>query len=330
MNLPYVAKLLVFCAVFYFVIHGVLGLVTYFAGPAAIRLAESAPSRLGARILLCLRLFPPAFGVLAVFVLCVPSYLLFEPRESAERLNLAASGAALCGAAIWGISIARTLRGLMRSVALLRAAGIMGETVYLSGELVPAVVLSQGPPIFAMCGIFRPQLVFSRDVQMALSPEEFDVALRHERAHRISGDNLKRVLFSLAPEVLPFSRCFTGLEDAWSNMSEWAADDDATLDDPEAAVALATALVRVARLGVQPCSLICVSLVTDTNLSGRVGRLVLDERVRVPKRTSNKPVRSTIIGIFGAGFLAATASLTLHWFLPIVHGIHRLLERLAG
>jgi beta-lactamase regulating signal transducer with metallopeptidase domain len=246
-----------------------------------------------------------------------------------ERLSLLCFTAALLGLAIWGISIAQTVRGLTRSVRLIREFEIASHEIYLPGEPSPALVISHGPPIFAMCGIVHPRLVFSRDVQLALTAKEFDVTIRHERAHRNSGDNLKRLLLLLAPEISPFSRCFRDLEDAWVKMSEWAADDEATLGDPLAAIALAEAIIRVARLGVRAPSPICASLVADTSFSVRVVRLLQTERVAVSELSPQRPVRKTSIAVFGAALLIAAATLAINLWSPILYTLHRFLEQIA-
>ena len=56
----------------------------------------------------------------------------------------------------------------------------------------------------AVAGAWHPQLVVSQSVMNALSEEQKQAAFRHEAAHRTSRDNLKKLLFLLSPDVLPF------------------------------------------------------------------------------------------------------------------------------
>jgi hypothetical protein len=165
---------------------------------------------------------------------------------------------------------------------------------------------------------------------MALSPEELGVALRHEKAHRISGDNLKRLLILLAPEVLPVSRCFAGLERAWTKLSEWSADDDATREDAQAPLVLAQALIRVARLGVAPRSRLSVSLVGDSNLEERVNRLLLMEPGNAVQCSQDQSFRWVSVCAAGALFLLVLLPIALKVWSPIFHAMHVVLERMIG
>jgi Zn-dependent protease with chaperone function len=330
MILPYTLKLVACCAAVFFLVHGFLGFATWGAAPMAIRFAEKMPARQGARFLLFLRLFPAFLSLLVVAGLCLPSYLLFEPRVCAERMNLLCSGAALCGLAIWSVSISRSIYALMRSAEFTRSAELAGRATPLPGETSLTAVLCGGPPIFGLCGIFRPRVIFSRDVQMALSPEEFEVALRHEKAHRISSDNLKRLLILLAPEALPVSRCFARLEDAWTKLSEWSADDDATRGDAQAPLILAQALVRVARLGVTPRSRLSVSLIGDSNLEERVNRLLLMEPGTAVQCSRQKSFTWVRASGSGALLLLALLPVALKLWPPIFYTMHVVLERLIG
>jgi beta-lactamase regulating signal transducer with metallopeptidase domain len=109
------------------------------------------------------------------------------------------------------------------------------------------------------------------------------VALRHERAHRASRDNLKRLLIQLAPAVFPGLR---KLEQAWIQSAEWAADDRATEGDPDRSAALAEALLRVARLQstIAMPTLVTSLVAADEDLAQRVNRLLDAPAVAEPSR----------------------------------------------
>ncbi|HTV59072.1 MAG TPA: M56 family metallopeptidase [Verrucomicrobiae bacterium] len=330
MILPYTLKLAAFCFAIFFLVHAVLSLAVHVFSGGAIRRAEKAGQFRGARFLLCLRLFPVCFALLSVAALCVPSYLLFEPRGYAEHLDLLCSGAAIFGLAIWSISIFRSLRSLNRSLEFARSVKHAGVAISVPGERLQAWVLSGGRPIFALCGVFRPRLIFSREVQRALSAEEFHVALRHELAHRESRDNLKRLLFLLAPEPLPFSRCFRAVERAWAKLSEGAADEYAASGDPQAPLALAHALVRVARLGAPRVSELSASLIAEEDLAERVERLLRMDGDAVRQLPSRTPAWR-IAGIACGALLAiAAATVVFHAWSPILYATHLLLERMIG
>ncbi|MFZ0637090.1 MAG: hypothetical protein WA755_15725 [Candidatus Acidiferrales bacterium] len=327
MILPYTLKLFVFCSGLFFLVHGALGIAMRPAAPAAIRVAENMSPRLGARFLFILRVFPVCFALISVLGLCVPSFLLFEPQEYAERVSLFCTGAALLGLAIWVISMFRSSYAVIRSVLYARHARAAGQTTCIPGQTSPVSVLPAGPPIFALAGIVSPRVVFSREVQLALSAQELDAALRHEGAHRISRDNLKRLFLLLAPEVMPFSRCFAALEHGWARLSEWAADDDATGGDPQVALSLAGALIRVARLGAAPRLPLAALLVDESNLSARVNRLLRMEPSSIPPTTLQEShFGRQVLG--GATLLIAGGCVAATFWPSALYAVHQLLERM--
>ena len=88
-----------------------------------------------------------------------------------------------------------------------------------------AWIVESDAPLLALGGIVRPRLVISRGVVGALSAEQLAAALRHERAHWASHDNLKRLCILLTPGILPFAGSSQTLERGWRKFTEWAADD---------------------------------------------------------------------------------------------------------
>ncbi len=158
-----------------------------------------------------------------------------------------------------------------------------------------------------------------------LTPEQIDAALRHERAHRTSGDNLKRFLMLLAPDVLPFVRGFVTLEQHWAKAIEWAADEQASAGDPRRALSLADALVKVAKMGSKPqLSYLSSSLMADDHdLSERVDRLLR------PQPIPGKPAKPLIPIVSAAAALTA-ASLMIAVLWPASLGmVHTALEHLV-
>jgi Zn-dependent protease with chaperone function len=165
-------------------------------------------------------------------------------------------------------------------------------------------------PFLVLSGIARPRVIVSRRVLDSLAPEELDVVLRHERAHLRSRDNLKRLCIALAPG----SRI---LERAWARFAEYAADE-AAAGDSSNAVALASALVRVARMGNVPgVPATAVPFLGDTDdLSNRVERLMA-------MRACTEPAGR----VWWLGFAAAAS---LFAFNPAaLRLVHSLLEGLT-
>jgi hypothetical protein len=327
MNLPYLLRLLWLCAAAFFVLHTVAAAAVWSAAPAVLRRCRSLRPRRAAFHLFTLRLLPPVAAGMGIALLCVPSYLRFEPRGGAERAGALCCAAAILGAGVCAVSATRALRGLVLSARGNRRFRREGRRILLPGETVPAVLLEETTPLLALVGLLKPRIVVSRGVLAALSPGELEAAVLHERAHRLSRDNVKRLVMLLAPEPFPFSRRYAAIERSWRQLTEWAGDDDAVGGDAQRSVALAGALVRVARLGgrTMPPSPLFTSLVADTgDLSARVNRLLAPPRPAVDDR----PHIRALAGAAGLSLAALLVILVSQ--SPALSLVHRLLEALIN
>lgn len=320
---PYVLRLLCLCLASFFVVNGVAGLTAGFASRVAVRMAEKMRPRLAARFLFCVRLLPFLLGIGAVLALCIPSYLWLEPNGTFERVGLACLTLALLAAASWLLSIVRSARAIAASLRCNQTWQQESRETLLKEELAPALVVEKEAPLLALAGVLRPQLIISESVLRSLSGDQLEVALQHESAHRVSRDNLKRLVFLLAPDPLPFFGGFSFLEQAWAKFTEWAADDDATRGDSLRAISLAGALVRVARMGAGPrLSLLHTSLLgSDHDLSARIERLLQTETVHAAQLPRPRMLMATA----SAGAAACLATLIL--WPATLSSVHRLLEQ---
>jgi Zn-dependent protease with chaperone function len=312
MTPSYLARLLLLSSTAFFLLEIVVGALVASIAPAAIRRAATIRPRDAARWLLTLRLLPAAFATLVVAALCVPSYLRFEPRVAREEVGIACVCAAILGAAIGAAGIYQALRALVRSRLYLRRCG--GVESRVEGEKVWIVRHSAG---LALAGIVHPRLLISVTAWNDLSGDQLAVALRHERAHRVSRDNMKRLLLLLAPAIFPRLRA---LESAWAKCSEWAADDHAAEGDANRSLALAAALVRVARLqsGIAMPPMVTSLVEADEDLSFRV------ERLLHPAPLNEANLRPAAIALFGVALLIAASAMSPAW----LHLVHQLLEKL--
>jgi len=322
MIVVYALRLFCLCLASFFVVHGCVGLLVSAAARAAIRVAETMPARGAARFLFLIRILPFALGIGAVLGLCVPSYLWFEPHATPERVGLACLALVVLGAASWFASIARVSRALVASSRCQQQWKETGHEDRLPGENSQAMVVENAAPLLALAGIRQPRLIVSRGVLQALSADQLEVAFDHENAHRASRDNLKRLLLLVIPDPIPLVHRFGTLDEGWAKFAEWAADDEAVQGDAHRAVSLASALLRVARMGSGPrLSFLHTSLVAgDRDLASRIERLLEFETA------DGRPLSPARSLTFGGAFLMAALIATLLAGPAILSSVHRLLE----
>ena len=316
----YLFRLISLSLASFFVLHSLLAMAILALAPRAARGRQ--PEAAG-RILLALRLAPCILSLLMVASLGVPSYLMFEPESSNEEVSAWCVAAAAMGFALLLIPAARTVRA---GIASMRMGGYWrsaGRRTPIEGEPAPVWVVAENRPVLALCGVIHPQILISSGVMTTLPPESLAAAMCHEAAHRAAHDNLKKLALILAPGVLPFVHGFGSLERDWARSAEWAADDRAAAHGSESAIALAEALVRIARMTAPPRlhSLTTSLLPERDELAARVERLLSPrhERVRSANRTPAVCAFSIPIAILiAAGML---------FRFDAFYAVHQLLER---
>ncbi len=325
MNLPYTMRLVCLCGATFFMVHMALAMVARLGGGTAVRVAEHMKPRSAARLLFALRISPLVLSLFAVLAFCVPSYLWLEPEMNGERVGLVCMLIAFMGVAVWVPALVRVAAAIRGTARYLHRCERQGRKITVPGENSPALLLADRAPVLAVAGVFRPQLLISRRVMHGLSAEQREAALRHEHAHLAAGDNFKRFMILLAPDAVPFVRTFRGMDQAWAKFTEWAADDQATEGDPQRALSLASALVRVAKMGSKPRLgyLSCSLLGSDQQLSERVERLLR------PQPQPGKPVRELVPLLTGAGALTALAIAVMTLWPGSLSVVHQALEQLV-
>jgi Zn-dependent protease with chaperone function len=297
----YVSRLIGLSLAAFFVVHLALGTGAVLAARRVARAAGRMEPKFAARLLLALRWLPVTLALAAVAGICIPSYLWFEPGETGEEIGPLCLAAAALAMAIWAAALFRGARQVVRSRRCLRAFG--------AGRA----------PVMAVAGILRTRLLISPLVVETLDDEQLAAALAHERAHVQSRDNLKRLLLAFTPGLLPGINGFAGVERLWSRLAEWAADDRAVEGDPDRALALAGALVRVARLGSAPVPL-ASSMIEGGDLEMRVSRLL------APAAPVHFKLRRGVLALA----VAMVASIAVLAARPAtLESAHALLERLV-
>jgi Zn-dependent protease with chaperone function len=323
-SLTYTWRLLCLCCATFFLLHLALAVATRLSAGTASRLAARMKPSSAARFLFFLRISPMVLTVFALLAFCVPSYLWLEPEAAGERVGFVCFVMAVLGAVIWILSVTRVVNAVRGTVDYLHQCERRGRKINVPGEPSPALLVAEEAPVLAVAGVVHPRLVISETVLKGLTAEQRDAALRHERAHRTSRDNIKRFLILLSPDVLPFLRAFTALEHNWAKFTEWAADDQAVEGDPQRALSLASALVRVAKMGSKPkFSYLFSTLVHDDHeLTERVDRLLR------PQPNPGKPAEVLVPFLTSAGALIACAVALVAVWPESLSLVHQALEQL--
>ena len=241
--------------------------------------ARTMQPRRAARMFLRLRMLPFVLSLCTVFALCIPSYLRYEENTGVEKVGLFCLAMGALGLSLCVTSAYRTARACVqlycveqrcRQLLRVQFSTLSGKPMCLASEEESEM------PLLALVGIVHPTRIVSRRLLDVLSAEQIEAALSHEDAHEVSRDNLKRMLFGLTPGILPFVSGFAGIEQNWEKYSELAADDYAASGRAGRSVALAEALIQVARLGNRECNFRFASSlsVRSLDLAARVDRLL--------------------------------------------------------
>jgi Zn-dependent protease with chaperone function len=240
---------------------------------------DSAPGT--ADFLFGLRVLPLMISTVVTVVFTLPSFLLLEPRATDEAIGTAPLALALCCLVLLGAGMTRAGMAQWRVSQSLRE-WLDGSTRMESSEAVPVFCTGKDAPSLTVAGVCAPKVLVSDATVAMLNPPELRTALRHEIAHVLRYDNLKKLVFRFST--------FPGmaeLEYAWSEETEMAADD-AAVSSFRDALDLAAALIKVSRLGpVRSSAELTIALLhSSTALSTRVQRLVTWKQIQKPQSRS--------------------------------------------
>lgn len=273
------------------------------------------------RLLAAGRVLPSAAALLFAALVVAPGYVWLEPRDARERVGPMLAVAALAAVAllIRGPMLAvRAWRSTRRiETSWLRAA----DRIEMPGVPLPVWRARQGAAGFWLSGLWRPRLIVAGTVLDALTPVELAAAFGHELAHASSRDNLVRLCLAGCPGALSVTRLGRRLEREWASAAEAAADRRAVEGDPAAAVELASALVKVARLA-PPEAGVMASALGDGDVGRRVRQLLA--------RDLSPPAPLAAEAGAWAGLLAPLAAIAALGLDPAVVGaLHDLAEHLV-
>jgi Zn-dependent protease with chaperone function len=246
---------------------------------------ERHPGRYMADLLFALRMLPLATAAVITVAFTIPSFLLLEPRAIQEPLGEIPLTLGILGAVLAILGIANASLALRRASRTISTWTRSGEPIE-SNAPIPVLRISRMIPAMMAAGIVRPRVLLSGAAEFLLTPNELQTALNHELAHIRRRDNLKKLLlrFVAFPGM-------AGLESAWLEATEIAADDAAVSNAAEA-LDLAAALIKLSRLGpVETPAELTAALVYSPGavMNARIERLIgwSDHRLASPSRFSS-------------------------------------------
>lgn len=231
-----------------------------------------------AQIIFGLRILPVTVALVFVFAFLVPSYLLHEPETSGEVVSNKLGLIALVSSLGVFIALYRVFQTWLVTRRLAANWLKNAVTINLDNISVPVHRIKHQFPVIAVIGIFRTKMFVAEQVLASLDQNEFSAAIAHEYGHLRANDNFKRTLLRVCRDllILPFGK---GLDRAWAENAESVADEYAATQGPSAALDLASALVKIARIvpaGSCPSMPAGAFLIDDqnTDITARVRRLI--------------------------------------------------------
>ena len=247
------------------------------------------------QLIFSLRALPFTLSAILVFVFMLPAYLLFEPRKTSEIVSIELG--LLTAVSFAGISIAlyRVVRSWLATRKLTSGWLANAEEINVEDVDIPTFRIQHPFPVIAVVGVFRPRLFIASQIFDLLSEAEFNAAIAHECGHLSSHDNFKRSFLRFCADslILPIGR---GLDRAWSESTETAADDHAANSGGKAAALdLASTLIKIARVAPRTATpaMPVGSLLVDANdceVSHRVKRLIdtTNSEIRAGQRARSR------------------------------------------
>lgn len=270
-----------------------------------------------ADLLFALRISPLAIATVTTAAFTVPSFLLLEPRSVEEPLGAIPLILALCGAALAVFGLVNAVLAIRRASRTISDWTSAAEPVHCAVRF-PVLRIQRSVPAMTAAGIVRPRILLSGCAEFVLNGNELRTALSHEIAHIRRRDNLKKLLLSFV--VFPGLR---GLESAWLEASEIAADDAAVSSTADA-LDLAAALIKLSTLRTEePSPDLTAALVHGhaTLINARVERLIA---------WSGECRRSRNFSAWRVGAVVATIALFAITYGSLLARVHAATEWLVS
>jgi len=297
----------------------VSGLVATLLRRRGIRPPQMAHSP---AVWLWLRLSPSLAAAFLVVALFAPAYVRFEPANVVEPIGSALFLLTSASIAMISWSLARAATGWYRASRLSSAWSRAAERLPVAGGQVPVYVVDALDATVTLIGIVKPRVFITRTIVDALTKDELDVVLAHEAGHRLRWDNLKRLVLMASPDAFAGSRAGRTVAAQWAWGAESTADRHAVGLDRAKGIALASALIKVARLApLTPRAPMPVSALCERGpLAARVGRLLAIDPEAERRSAVYWPF--ALVGAALAGMMLSTQE-------PVLRQVHQLAEWLV-
>ena len=258
--------------------------------------------------LFLLRLLP-TIAATAATALTFMSFALFEQRGG-EPTGISLPVVAILAVALLLISAWRAWHLQHRTARALGGWLASAEPLTMPDVPTPVLAISSNFPVVAVVGLVRQRILVARSVLNTCTPGEVRAILAHELAHVERHDNIRRALFTLAPDVLSWVPLSTRMLEAWHAACEEVADAASARLGEGGRLLLAQALIRVARLA-KSCGSPAVhdlpasALYRGENLDTRIRRLLAPPVASVARRTPTPYVAmfATIGSLLGLGLI---------------------------
>lgn len=198
-----------------------------------------------AAAVLGVRLLPATGSATLVLTVVLPAFVLYEPRHAHDHPGPLLVISALFALLVVGDGLRRGWRAWWSTRALIRGAQPLLTHVMSDAEVT---VINTKEPLVGVVGSWKQRIVAAGCVTAACDDEELRQVLAHEAAHMSARDNLKLLLLLMMPDALAWFPTGSALTEKWRAATEVEADERASGADPRHRVALASALLKVARL----------------------------------------------------------------------------------
>lgn len=277
-----------------------------------------------------MRAIPPAVALMCAGMLVIPAYVAYEPPVTSETVSGKLALLAIASGGGLMFAVWRALRSWLATRQLLQAWLRTAEPISLPDLNVPTFRLEHSFPIIAVVGNLKPRLFVAGKVLDVLTTEELAAAVAHEHGHLLARDNLKRFVLRACRDLFMLVPIGRSLDAAWAEAAEAAADEHAAASNPDRALNLASALVKIARMiplkarAEIPLGSYLIGAEETSGVKARIKRLLEIASQEIDTRANPSLVETAqVISLIAFAVFALTAASNP----KVLIGVHQIIER---